>query len=851
MRLSIENSIGWYGRTLAIGLAIMAMTLLLLVAGMPMAFGQGTGYWHTSGSQILDASGKTVRVTGINWYGFETTDQVVHGLYAQDYHTILNTIHAEGFNTIRLPFSNQMVEKPIVPSGVGSWNSAGQINTDLAGLNSLQIMDKIIAAAGQIGLKVILVNHRSEAGNSNEESGLWYTAAYPEAKWIADWQMLATRYKSVTDVAGNPVVIGVDLRNEPHLLSSTGARTGSCWTGDTWTSGCPVTSAQNWPAAATRAAKAVLTANANLLIAVEGTDCYSGDCGWQGANLEGAAKYPVVLPVAGRLVYSAHDYGPDLHQQAWFNGTTTATTLKAAWTKYWAYLSINGIAPVWLGEFGTTNNGSEIANNTPGSQGQWFSALVNFLANEPAIDWTYWAVNGEDEFGLLDNGYDAVPASAQKEQLLASIEFRMGTVAAPVCGAVAAVPAGLTAAAGSTTAITLGWSAVSAPANCSVTYSVFRSTVSGFTPAAANQVSSGLTATSFADGGLANATAYYYRVEAVDAKGASAGSAQVTTKTLAPPVCGGLAAVPSGISATAGSATGIAVTWGAVAAPANCSVTYSLFRSTISGFTPAAANQISSGLSSGSFADSGLAASTAYYYRVEALDAKGASAGSMQATAKTLAVPVCGSVAAAPTGLTATAGSATAISLAWGAVAAPANCAVTYSVFRSVSSGFAAAAANQVASGLTAAAYSDSGLSSGTTYYYRVEAVDAKGASAAGAQASTKTLATQAASVGCHVTYSITNSWAGGFQGAIAIQNTGSAAVSGWTLVWTFANGQLVTGFWNAAETQSGKVVTASNMSWNAAIPAGGTITGIGFTANSGTTNAVPTSFSVNGTVCK
>ena len=50
---------------------------------------QGAGYWHTSGAQILDANGTAVRIAGINWYGFETTDLVVHGLNAQDYKTIL------------------------------------------------------------------------------------------------------------------------------------------------------------------------------------------------------------------------------------------------------------------------------------------------------------------------------------------------------------------------------------------------------------------------------------------------------------------------------------------------------------------------------------------------------------------------------------------------------------------------------------------------------------------------------------------------------------------------------------------------------------------------------------------
>jgi endoglucanase len=59
-----------------------------------------------------------------------------------------------------------MVESPFVPSNYSRNNSSGPINTDLQGLNSLEIMDKIVGAAGAIGLQVILDNHRSEAGNS-------------------------------------------------------------------------------------------------------------------------------------------------------------------------------------------------------------------------------------------------------------------------------------------------------------------------------------------------------------------------------------------------------------------------------------------------------------------------------------------------------------------------------------------------------------------------------------------------------------------------------------------------------------------------------------------------------------
>jgi endoglucanase len=505
---------------------------MFVILAPSLALSQGTGYWHTSGSQLLDSKNKTVRITGINWYGFETGDAVAHGLWAQDYHTILNTIQAEGFNTIRIPFSNQMVESPSIPSNIHYSGPTGAINTDLKGLNSLQILDKIVQAAGQLGIRVILDNHRSEAGNSNEGSGLWYTSAYPEANWIADWTALATRYKSFADPSGNPIVIGMDLRNEPHVTGYSGY-SGACWTGDTAVNGCPTSNtAQNWPAAATRAGNAVLKANTGLLIFVEGTDCYSGDCGWQGANLEGAGRYPVQLSVANQLVYSAHDYGPDLYQQSWFNGSTSSSSLAATWNKYWGYLSTGNTAPVWLGEFGTTNSTSDVENNSPGSQGQWFQSLISYLGNHPSIQWTYWALNGEDSFGLLDGNYDTPPTSALKEQLLSSIRFTLaGEIPAKPCATLPAAPAGMAATAGSSSAITLKWSAVTPPANCPVSYNVYRSTASTFTPSTSNQVASGLGTAGFADKGLAAATKYSYIVETTDAKGSSKASAVASAKT--------------------------------------------------------------------------------------------------------------------------------------------------------------------------------------------------------------------------------------------------------------------------------------------------------------------------------
>jgi len=421
---------------------LLSTVIFLLFASLPFALAQGTGYWHTAGNQILDSNNQAVRMAGVNWYGFETTDEIAHGLWAQDYHTVLSEIKSNGYNIVRIPFSNQMVETPAVPTNY-STNNGQAINTDLVGLNALQVLDKIVTAAGTDGLRVILDNHRSEAGNSNEANGLWYTSSYPESAWINDWKTLATRYQSFTDASGNPIVIGMDLRNEPHLMAN-GASTGACWTGDTSTSGCPTTNtAQNWPAAATRAANAIQAINSNLLIFVEGNDCYSGDCGWQGGNLEGVASNPVSLSVANHIVYSAHDYGPNLFAQSWFNGSTTSASLEAVWNKFWGYISSGNTAPVWIGEFGTDNNNSDIENTTAGSQGQWFQSIVTFFQDNPKLSWTYWALNGEDSYALLNNSYNGI-ANATKQNLLATIQFPLGGGGGTADFSLSASPSALT-----------------------------------------------------------------------------------------------------------------------------------------------------------------------------------------------------------------------------------------------------------------------------------------------------------------------------------------------------------------------------------------------------------------------
>ena len=97
--------------------------------------------------------------------------------------------------------------------------------------------------------------------------------------------------------------------------------------------------------------------------------------------------------------------------------------------------------------------------------------------------------------------------------------------------------------------------------------------------------------------------------------------------------------------------------------------------------------------------------------------------------------------------------------------------------------------------------------------------------------------------------YAITNQWQGGFGGSVTINNTGSTTISGWTLTWSFANGQTITQLWNGSYTQSGSRVSVGNLSYNSTIAPGGN-TNFGFNGSWNGTNSAPTAFTLNGSAC-
>ncbi|GAA1258831.1 hypothetical protein GCM10009677_07090 [Sphaerisporangium rubeum] len=102
----------------------------------------------------------------------------------------------------------------------------------------------------------------------------------------------------------------------------------------------------------------------------------------------------------------------------------------------------------------------------------------------------------------------------------------------------------------------------------------------------------------------------------------------------------------------------------------------------------------------------------------------------------------------------------------------------------------------------------------------------------------------------CRVAYS-SNGWPGGMTASVSITNTGTTAISGWRLTFTYPDpGQRVTGGWSATWSQTGSAVTATAMSWNQNIAPGATIV-IGYYGVNQGANPSPTTFQLNGATCR
>jgi len=337
----------------------------------------------TRGAKIIDAQGRTVVLRGVSWFGMETNTHVPHGLWARGYKETLAHIRSLGFNLIRLPFSIQAIKS----DKISAVALAKGDNKQFEGKTPLEVMDLVIREAARHDLMILLDCHRIDDAKIPE---LWYDDNVSEADWIETWKMLAARYRRQANV------IGADLKNEPHGRASWG-------TGDR---------ATDWRLAAERAGNAIHRVHPDWLIVVEGVEKnvpgQQLKVHWWAGNLEGVRKFPVRLSVKNKLVYSPHEYGPGVHNSAWFSAANFPQNLDARWEKGFHYIAKENIAPILVGEFGGRKA------DATSKEGIWQRRFVDFL-HDNQVSFVYWCwnPNSGDTGGLVKNDWK----TPEREQL--------------------------------------------------------------------------------------------------------------------------------------------------------------------------------------------------------------------------------------------------------------------------------------------------------------------------------------------------------------------------------------------------------------------------------------------------
>ena len=387
----------------------------------------GDDWLHTDGSRILDQYGHEVYLTGANWFGFNCSERVFHGLWSANMKSVVEGMADHGINLVRVPISTELLFEwksgKNVKVNVNTYANPELKRADGSDMGSREIFDVFLALCKENGIKVMMDCHSADANNSGHNYNVWYgPKGFTTEDWIEGWTWFVNEYKN------DDTIIACDLKNEPHGKFSQAEAVSAKWDDST--------DENNWRYAASRCGKAILDVNPKLLIMVEGIeetpragyDYNSGTQdpnasedqlkyygGWWGGNLRNAGKYPVDLgKYQSQLVYSPHDYGPLVYEQSWFKKDfSEKTLLDDVWYDSWFYLQDQEIAPLLIGEWGGFMDG--------GSNEKYLNIMAEFIAKNH-INHTFWCINPNsgDTGGLLEGDWatwDAAKYNMMKKTL--------------------------------------------------------------------------------------------------------------------------------------------------------------------------------------------------------------------------------------------------------------------------------------------------------------------------------------------------------------------------------------------------------------------------------------------------
>ncbi len=369
---------------------------------------RAAGYSAQAG-KIIDASGQEIQIRGISHFGFNSKILQPQHLWDMGWKEQIAQIKSLGFNAIRLPFVPDVLYNKTPVNELMYINAA--LNPELIGKTPLQVLDLWMAEADRQGIYILLDFH---SVTKEFQYPTWFLTdpadfyltynkqAYTKDDWARDLAFVAKQYAHLSHF------FAIDIYNEPH---------GSV----RWTSGdVNMTNPElYWKAAAEFGAAAVLAANPNLLVFVQGTTGnYDGientniPTNW-GENFQPQAYQPLHIP-NDKLVLSPHTYGPDVAPKSSFNTASFPVNLSADWETLFGQFSQTNAVVIgeWGGKYG------------PGVGGQqdvaWQNTFAEYLLGKGIRNTFYWCYtpDSSDSGGILD---DALNPRQDKLALLRKV----------------------------------------------------------------------------------------------------------------------------------------------------------------------------------------------------------------------------------------------------------------------------------------------------------------------------------------------------------------------------------------------------------------------------------------------
>ena len=372
-------------------------------------------------AEIVDMNGNPVWLTGCNWFGYNVGSQVFDGVWSQNMHDMLRQIADHGFNLLRVPVSTQLLLQwkngdpdPATPK-VNEYSNPELTLEGIQGgtvMYSFDIWNKAVEWCRELGIKIMIDIHCAETASAGHQVSLWYTDKYSTEDWLEALEWVSDYYKD------DDTIIAMDIKNEPHGTADT-PNLMAKWDNST--------DLNNWKYAAERGAAAVMKANPNLLVMVEGVEVYpkfeeGADWTsqnidysrypysyyhhtWWGGNFRGVKDYPLDLGEhQSQLVYSPHDYGPLVYEQEWFKKDFDSDTLmEDVWRDNWFFLVENKTATLLMGEWGGF---IDEEHDPDGSNTKWLTCLRDLMI-ENRIHHTFWCFNENsgDTGGLVYDNF--------------------------------------------------------------------------------------------------------------------------------------------------------------------------------------------------------------------------------------------------------------------------------------------------------------------------------------------------------------------------------------------------------------------------------------------------------------